>query len=230
MRSVKWSTARPLRRVRMVLGVVLVLGAIAATVYVLLSGRPSPARTPAPADNLADQATPAPASSAFGAAADELAPLAATTDPVAFATDVAHALFDWDTTTAHTLADHKGRLLAVADPTGVDSPGLVADVGAYLPSTTTWDFLATYGTRQWIEVTDAAVPAQWADVVAAAGNQLIPGMTAVTISGVRHRAGMWEDQPVTEAFDVAFTAVVVCEPTYPQCYLLRLSRLDEPLR
>ncbi|MFD1507076.1 hypothetical protein ACFSBG_15570 [Georgenia yuyongxinii] len=45
-----------------------------------------------------------------------------------------------------------------------------------------------------------------------------------------HRAGIWEGREVTDQFDVAFTAVVVCDPTYPQCYLLRLSRLDEPLR
>lgn len=52
----------------------------------------------------------------------------------------------------------------------------------------------------------------------------------MTVTGVRHRAGTWEGREVAEEFDVAFTAILVCGPTYPQCYLLRLSRLDEPLR
>ncbi|MFD6525460.1 hypothetical protein [Isoptericola sp. NPDC060185] len=217
----------------MVLGVALLLAAIALTAFVLLPRGDAPATSiprtapPFPGPSTATSASPRPTS-------DELAPIPATTDEVAFVTDVAHALFDWDTTGPHTLADHKGRLLAVADPTGVDSPGLVADLDGYLPSTRAWEYLADYETRQWIHVTDVVVPDQWADVRAdvdaAAGDGDATGLTALTVTGVRHRAGLWESRPVSEAFDVAFTAVVVCEPAFPRCYLLRLSRLDEPLR
>jgi len=58
---------------------------------------------------------------------------------------------------------------------------------------------------------------------------LLPGTTAFTITGVRHRSGVWEGTPVTSEHDVAFTVFVVCAPSYPACHLLRLSRLDEPL-
>src|SRR5690606_13829384 len=160
---------------------------------------------------------------------------------------------DWDTTGPHTLADHKGRLLVVADPSGVESPGLVADLGAYLPPAQAREFLAQYETRQWIEVTDAPapgqwqdavtapesgiaeatparVPRQWHDAVTAAESGIARGRAAVPVSGMRHRAGTWEGREVADKFDTAFTAILVCGPTCPQCYLLRLPRLDEPLR
>jgi hypothetical protein len=59
---------------------------------------------------------------------------------------------------------------------------------------------------------------------------LLPGTTALTIQGTRHRAGEWEGEPVATEQDVAFTVFIVCRPSYPRCYLLRLSRLDEPLQ
>ena len=40
------------------------------------------------------------------------------------------------------------------------------------------------------------------------------GATAVTIEGTRHRAGVWNGQPVTSEHPVAFTVFVVCAPTY----------------
>ncbi|WP_448071059.1 hypothetical protein [Georgenia yuyongxinii] len=227
-----WSTAHPQRQVRIVVGAVVVLAMAAAVVYGFLATRSNAPGRPASvtATAMAHPPTPVTVTTPTVPAATELAPIAGTADPVAFATAVARALFDWETTGPHPLADHKGRLLAIADPNGVESPGLVADLGAYLPSAQAWDFLTEYDTRQWIEITDAAVPGQWPAVVAAAGDALAPGTTAVTVTGVRHRAGLWEGREVTERFDVAFTAVAVCGPTYPQCYLLRLSRLDEPLR
>ncbi|MFE5291396.1 hypothetical protein ACFQ8T_04390 [Isoptericola sp. NPDC056618] len=230
MRPVSWSAARPLHRVRTVLGVVLVIAAVAFAVYMLLARHDSPAALPTdtttrPGSTASADVPPSPAPTS-----SELAPIATTTDEVIFVTEVAHALFEWDTTGPYTLADHKGRLLAVADPSGVDSPGLVADLDGYLPSKQAWDFLADYETRQWIAIADVVVPDQWADAVAGAGDDVAPGMTALTVTGVRHRAGVWESSPASDAFDVAFTAVVACEPAFPRCYLLRLSRLDEPLR
>ena len=230
MLPLRWSTARPVHWVRIVLGALLVLVVVAFTAYGLLATRnTADSVRAAPVTATANPTAPVTVTTPTAPATAGLSPILGTGDPVAFATAVARALFDWDTTGSHTLADHKGRLLAVADPTGVESPGLVADLGGYLPSAQTWDFLAGYETRQWIDVTNARVPDQWHAVVAA-GSGLAPRTTAVTVTGVRHRAGTWEGDEVTARFDVAFTAVVVCGPTYPRCYLLRLSRLDEPLR
>ncbi|WP_324654061.1 hypothetical protein [Georgenia sp. H159] len=219
------------RMVRIALGtlVLLAVAVAAVTGYGLLTTRHT---KPVEPRATAASSTPDPVATATPAALAPpgLPPIIATANPVTFATAVSRALFDWDTTGRHTLADHKGRLLVVADPSGVESPGLVADLGAYLPTVQTWDFLAKYETRQWIQVTDTRVPGQWQDAVTAAGDGLTPGTTAVTVTGVRHRVGTWEGHEVAERFDVAFTAFIVCGPTYPQCYLLRLSRLDEPLR
>ena len=228
MLPLRWSPARPVHRVRVVLAALLVLVVVAFTAYGLLATRNAHTVRSAPVTVTANPPARVTVTLPTAPAPAGLSPIAGTGDPVAFATAVARALFDWDTTGSQTLADHRGRLLAVADPTGVESPGLVTDLGGYLPSAQAWDFLAGYDTRQWIEVTDARVPGQWHAV--AAGSELAPGTTALTVTGVRHRAGTWEGSEVTARFDVAFTAVVVCGPTYPRCYLLRLSRLDEPLR
>ncbi|WP_152191223.1 cell wall protein [Georgenia satyanarayanai] len=230
MLTFPWPTAHPHRRARIALGTLLLLAVAAVTGYGLLATRNAEPAGQAHLTAASNPPDPATAAMSPALAPTGSAPILATADPVAFATTVARALFDWDTTGQHTLAEHEGRLLAVADPSGVESPGLVADLEAYLPSVQTWDFLTQYETRQWIEVTDARVPGQWRETVTAAEGALAPGTTAVTVTGVRHRAGTWEGREVAEEFDVAFTAIVVCGPTYPQCYLLRLSRLDEPLR
>ena len=60
--------------------------------------------------------------------------LAAESDPETFARRVAEALFAWDTATITTPADLTERLVAVADPTGESSAGLVADIANYLPT------------------------------------------------------------------------------------------------
>ena len=98
-----------------------------------------------------------------------LQPVAATADPQAFAESVARALFDWDTTAAWALSDYTGRLLAVADPTGQESPGLVADIAGYLPTAEAWAFLKPYYTRQWLEISSVEVPDLWDQALAEAG-------------------------------------------------------------
>jgi hypothetical protein len=164
------------------------------------------------------------------APATQLKQLAATNDPRTFAEGVARALFTWDTTVPIPLSDYTGRLLAVADPSGQESPGLVADIAAYLPTADAWAFLKPYCTRQWIEISTVTVPDLWSRALAEAGpHGLAPGTTAYTIRGIRHRAGVWEREPVASAHTVSFTVFVVCAPSYPSCHLLRLSRLDEPL-
>jgi hypothetical protein len=107
---------------------------------------------------------------------------------------------------------------------------LAADIANYLPTPGVWATLREYRTRQWLEVTSTVVPRLWSQAVAEAGQDgLLPGTTAYTIHGVRHRAGVWEDREVTSEHDVSFTVFLVCEPAYPTCHLLRLSLPDKPL-
>lgn len=149
-------------------------------------------------------------------------------DPEKFARLVAEALFNWDT--FGNPDDYTGRLLAVADSTGEESPGLVADIANYLPTPQAWLELRHYSAQQWIDIDSIEAPELWPRAVAEAGpDGLLPGTTALTIQGTRHRAGEWEGEPVATEHDVAFTVFIVCRPSYPRCYLLRLSRLDEPL-
>lgn len=159
----------------------------------------------------------------------DLSPLPRTRDPEAFSRSVAEALFAWDTATMTGRTDHAERLVAVADPTGESTPGLVADLDNYLPNQAAWTQLAGYETRQWLVVESVTTPTLWAEAEAQAGDELLPGTTAYTIHGTRHRAGVWEGSPVTSQHDVAFTVFIVCGPSYPECHLLRLSMLDKPL-
>jgi hypothetical protein len=153
-----------------------------------------------------------------------------TDDPATFARRVALALFAWDTATLVGRSDHIEQLVAVADPTGQSTPGLVGDLGNYLPTPDAWGELAQYETRQWLSIDSVTTPQLWADAVVQAGpDGLLPGTTAFTIRGVRHRWGVWEGEPVATSHEVAFTVFIVCAPSYPNCHLLRLSLLDKPL-
>lgn len=202
---------------------------VAAAVYAVLSQPGTPQASNATGSH--GDLYRAPDADGSGLTADgALAALEPTADPKAFAVLVAHALFDWDTTVAVPLAGYTSRLVEVADPTGESSPGLVADVTGYLPTAAAWADLRTYSTRQRLKVKAVEVPGLWSQAKAEAGpDGLLPGTAAYTIIGVRHRAGIWEDEPVTSQHDVAFTVFIVCAPSYPDCRLLRLSRLDEPL-
>jgi hypothetical protein len=150
-------------------------------------------------------------------------------EPEAFARQVATALFAWDTRATSTPQSVTEQLVSVADPTGESSAGLVADIANYLPTDQIWVELRKYETRQWIEVASVEVPDLWATAEAQAGDELLPGTTAFTIRGTRHREGVWEGEDVASEHNVAFTVFIVCAPTYPECHLLRLSRLDDPL-
>lgn len=195
--------------------------AIANPRHETAAASPPPAEADRPGQSPAEAAAPKPA---------VLDQVATTADPQVFAESVAQALFEWDTTGPFVLNDYTGRLLAVADPTGEESPGLVADLADYLPTADSWAYLKPYYTRQWLEIASAEVPDQWDEALAEAGPQgLAPGTAAYTITGTRHRAGVWEGDDVASEHGVAFTVFVVCQPSYPTCRLLRLSRLDEPL-
>lgn len=201
---------------------------IAAGAYVVLSrGHASPSASPT---SELDVLGPPEAAPDVGPTNGVLPELDPTADPESFARLVAHAIFDWDTAVAVPLSDYTNRLVTVADPTGESSPGLVADVAAYLPTVTAWSQLRTYATRQWLAINTAKVPSLWSQAEVEAGpDGFLPGTTAFTITGVRHRAGVWEGNPVASEHDVAFTVFIVCAPSYPECHVLRLSRLDEPL-
>ena len=59
-----------------------------------------------------------------------------TTDPIAYARAVATSLFDWDTASGYLPADYTAAVLADADPSGEETPGLLDDIATYLPTTT----------------------------------------------------------------------------------------------
>lgn len=159
----------------------------------------------------------------------ELTALRPTGDPETFARQVAGALFEWNTATLISRPDHVEQLVAVADPTGEATPGLVSDLDNYLPTPDAWTELAKYETRQRIAIDSVTTPSQWAEAEAQAGDALLPGTTGLTIRGTRHRTGVWEGEPVASEHDVSFTVFIVCGPSYPNCHLLRLSMLDKPL-
>lgn len=161
--------------------------------------------------------------------AQTLQPLAATADPERFARQVTHALFDWDTHTVLTPEDHRLRLIEVADLTGEETPGLIADLDNYLPTDAVWTQLQEYQTSQRIDIDRVYVPDQLDEALAAGGAALEEGTIAYTIEGTRHRAGVWLDDPAASEHPVEFTMFFACEPRFEQCRLLRLSVLGEAL-
>lgn len=216
------------RRRRLIVAVAtVVLLIVAATAYVLLTR--NEAAAPRPADPTPTTAPAMPVGPSAGPGEATLPELPPVTDPEEFAQLVAHAIFDWDTNALAPRAAYLERIATIADPTGESSPGLISDVDAYLPPETTWIELRAFETRQWIEIESAQVPSKWSIALEQAGTALAPGTTAYTITGIRHRDGVWDGQPVASQHDVSFTVFIVCAPTYDRCRLLRLSLLDEPL-
>lgn len=218
-------------RRRLVAGLIGGVALLGVTVTVAVNRSSSPTLAPAPP---AAPAVELDREQSQGAASS---PLEVTTslpavrrsaDGAAFARTVALDLFSWDTTHQVAVSDYAGRILAVT--AAEESAGLASDLGNYLPPTAVWPTLREYRTRQWLEITSVTLPRLWAQAVAEAGpDGLLPGTAAYTIRGTRHRAGIWEDAPVTSAHPVSFTVFVVCSPTYPTCHLLRLSLPNEPL-
>lgn len=204
-------------------GALLVIAFLSYAVLIHRSD-PSSARSIAP-----EQAAGSAAPGETPPLVDELTALRPSGDPDAFARQVTGALFEWDTATLISRADHVEQLVAVADPTGEATPGLVSDLDNYLPTPDAWTELAKYETRQWIAIDSVTTPSQWTEAEAQAGDQLLPGTTGLTIRGTRHRTGVWDGVPVASEHDVAFTVFIVCGPSYPECHLLRLSMLDKPL-
>ena len=212
------------RRRRLTLVVVLV-GSLTAVLFILsgiLIATTDSAHAPNQRPNQAPEPLTSPPSGEPSSAGHD--------EARAFAIEAAQMVFDWDTTTSSNTDGYFARLVAIADPGGVESDGLVADLTTYLPNPEAWRELRAYETRQWLEVTSAMVPSTW-EATAREGEAygLERGTTAYTITGIRHRAGTWNGEPVTSRHRVSFTVFILCVPREPSCYLLRLSRLDHPL-
>jgi len=209
------------RTVTLIIVAVLLLGLGCVGVYGLLT----PPRPAAP--------TSPPSATAPAATTPSLPPSASPMpdrDPQVFAHLVAESLFDWDTTT-DTPATVRDRLLVWADPTGDEINGLVSDLGMYLPDPDTWATLRQYSTVQTISIESVETPSSWPGVVASASpGSLLPGTSAWTVTGVRHREGVAFGQPTSVDRPVSFTMFVTCVPSFPECHLMRLGQPDNPLQ
>lgn len=225
------STDQQRRKKRLIItltATALIIMALAAFgIYGLVAGphqnagsTATPSDTPRPTGTSSSSATPR----------DTVPSLPKTNDPETYARAVAAALFDWDTFTLLMPADHRAVLIEDADPSGTETPGLIADLDNYFPSAATWRDLAEYRTNQHLEIDRVFVPEQWAEAIEASGNQITEGTYAYTIEGTRHRAGVWYEKPVMSEHPVAFTVFLSCKPVFDRCHLLRLSELDNPLR
>lgn len=214
------------RRLRITLAVVgsILVVLVAVGIFGLVTGAPT---TTAPAGT--SPSGPVATTAGEPALLPEPTPLAETDNPVAYARSVATALFVWDSMSGLEPTDHGRSILLDADPSGYEINGLVADLSNYLPDAAIWQQLRTYETRQWITIHSAVVPESWAGIAASAPD-LRDGTYAVTIDGTRHRAGTWFDQEHASERPVAFTVFVGCPPSFQRCHLLRVSRLDAPLR
>lgn len=223
------------RRLAVIIAAVLIVLVLAGVgIYGLIIGSRTPDTDgPAPAPSPTEPGTP-------GERPSELTKIPDTGDPERFSELIAEALFTWDTGSGLLPLDYTSVLIDVADPSGVEQAGLASDIAGYYPNREAWIELRKHETRQWIEITDLYVPDAWAEAEAQAqSGQLVPGATAYTIEGVRHRDGIWNGETVTAQYDVAFTIFLACPPESERgdgaadrgeaCYLLRLSMLDTPL-
>lgn len=145
-----------------------------------------------------------------------------------FARSVARALFNWDTRHEGGPSPWAQMLVDVADPE--EPAALASDIRGYLPATEMWEQLATYGTRQQLEVHSIVVPEAWRTALEqAAPGQIPTGSAAFTIVGTAGREGTWHSEVVRTERHVVFTVFVRCPDSEP-CTLLRLSQRDKPLK
>ncbi|TWE13076.1 hypothetical protein [Rudaeicoccus suwonensis] len=215
------------RRLIVVLTVVgvVVLATVGVGVYGLVRGPAHPNHTttrhggssPSGTQNPSSVAGPVPAT------------LPKTDNPVVYAKAVAFALFDWSTITGYAPSDYTAPVLADADPSGDEIPGLVGDVASYEPTTDEWTELATMKVIEHLTIASATVPSLWPEALAEAHGQVRPGTTAITITGTLHRTGVWYGQPASTTDPVSFTIFEACSPAWPDCHTLRLSQLNDPL-
>jgi len=207
----------------LIIAAMLFLGLGGVAVYGLLT-------PPRPVNPTSSQSATAPATTTTTASPQLSASPMPGHDPQVFARLVAETLFDWDTT-ADTPAAVRDRLLVWADPTGDETNGLVSDLGMYLPDPDTWATMRGYATVQTLQIDSVETPSSWPGVVAsAAPGSLLPGTSAWTVTGVRHREGVAFGQPTSVDRPVSFTMFVTCAPSFPECHLMRLGQLDNPMQ
>lgn len=221
MRNLTW------RQIAVILGGVLAFATFSVGIYGLVRGPDSTAPTPAPQSGGEAEAIP---ESAAPVVTLEDRALPRTTDPVTYARAVATALFGWDTSLGFLPTDYTAAVLADADPSGEETPGLISDVATYLPTVEQWLDLGAMEVRQTIEIEDAYVPETWTAAVDQAHGHPRPGTTAVTVTGTRHRTGVWNGETAASSHPVSFTVFVACGPSFDRCHVLRLSQLDKPLK
>ncbi|MDR3106604.1 MAG: hypothetical protein LBU05_00145 [Bifidobacteriaceae bacterium] len=223
-RRIGGDPANPARRVAAVAAVVALTLGTAAGVWGLCAN-------PAATRPSLSPAAPSPQASPDASPPVAGEPLAGPVgDPEEFARQVAAVLFDWDTLRTSP-AEIRETLIAWGDPSGVETAGLAGDIGGYLPDQPTWAKLGRYGTTQRLGVDTIRIPLGWEEAKAAAKPGDIPdGAAAYTITGVRRRDGAYQGEPVHAEQPVSFTLFVACAPAWPECHLLRLSQLDNPLR
>lgn len=224
--------AEPRRHRRLLIaaiaGGLALLVAVGVGIYGLVRGPGDTGPGPAPVGTV----TTSPAAPSSTPAGPERLPVIG--DAEAFARAVAEALFTWDTLSGAAPSDYAQVLSDAADDAEADA--LASDVRAYLPTNEAWAQLTTYQTRQWLTIDAATVPEAWSTAEEqAAPGQLPRGAAAYTITGIRHRTGIWRTEPVEASRPVSFTVFIACTPIAPElranvCRLVRLSALDSPLR
>jgi hypothetical protein len=211
------------RRRRVAAAVVVLM---AAPVALLITGRPptQPSVRPDAIEQATTFSAPPPASEP----SPSTRPRPDTAEPVRHARSVAVELFSWNTR-LHSRAGRVQQVLRHADPSGVETLGLLADLEGYLPSESAWQQLRTYDTTQRLEIHDADIPETWDEVLATYGEELLNGATAVTITGIRHRSGWWDEQEHHSQHPVALTVFLRCTEGPAGCHILRLSTLGRTL-
>jgi hypothetical protein len=224
------STTR--RRAIAVAAAVLVTGAVIVTGLYALAGEPDKAATSTtslePVPSLPQE--PGESPTVGGDESRGLPELRETTDSRVYARSVATALFTWDTTSGLTPRDYANNILAGADPSGVETAGLMTDLAAYLPADDVWRQLRQYQTKQSLRIESYWIPTAWDQAVDEARDQIPEGTYAVNIRATRQRDGVWDGQEDTTKDVVEFTVFVGCPPRFDdRCYLLRLSELNNPL-
>lgn len=209
-------------------GVGLVLALLTTATVGLILGPPPRAEAPSraapsrPGDRAPDHSDTS--------AEVELPRIATTDDAEVFARAVAEGVFAWDTQDGYLPRDYIAAIVESGDPESETLNGLAQDLANYLPTSEAWGELQRYETRQHLEIDRIWVPDRWRDVVdQAREGTILPGTLSYTVEGTRHRAGVWDEERTETAHPVTFTVFVVCEPTYAECRLLRLSGLDTPL-
>jgi hypothetical protein len=153
-----------------------------------------------------------------------------TDDPVTYAAAVANALFTWNTRSGLLPEDYQSVISEDADPSGVETSGLVNDLAAYYPTDPQWQQLRHYATAQTLTIVHAYVPSAWGHAMASDPSAAKPGTVAVTVDAIRHRTGTWYGTKAATSDPVSFTVFVACQPTYPRCQVLRLSAVNTPLK